>query len=100
MLRRTARTEHPEVAEIVASDHCIARFRQRSPVRDPGIDIVMDALILALEAADVSRVPPSWAVSDRPAALWAATPDLAFPLAKTPQEGRWIAITCLRRERA
>jgi hypothetical protein len=90
--------EHPEVAEIVASDHCIARFRQRSPVRDPGIDVVMDALIIALEAADVSRVPPSWAVSDRHAELWAATPELAFPLAKTPQQGRWIAITCLRRE--
>ena len=99
MLRRIAQTEHPEVMEIVASDHCIARFRQRSPVRDPGIDVVMDALIIALEAADISRVPPSWALSDRAAALWAATPDLAFPLAKTPQEGRWIAITCLRRER-
>jgi hypothetical protein len=98
MLRRTARTDHPEVREIVASDHCVARFRQRSPIHEPGVDPVMDALIEALEAADVSAWAPSWAVSDRPAELWAATADLAFPLARTGEEGRWLAVTCLRRE--
>jgi hypothetical protein len=97
MLRRTARTEHPLAREIVASDHCIARFRQRWPFREPGIDQVMDELIAALEAADVSSWPPGWAVSERRAELWAATADLAVPLVRTPEDGRWLAVTCLRR---
>lgn len=97
-MRRTARSDHPEVREIVPSDHCVIRFRQRVPVREPGGTAVTDALIEALESADVSVWPPAWAVSDRPAELWAATSDLAFPLARTPQDGRWLAVTCLRRE--
>ena len=92
-----ARIEHPEVEEIVPSAHCVHRFRQRSPVRDAGIAAVAPALLAALETADVSRWPPAWAVSDRPAPLWAATADLAFPLAPTPRRGRWLAVTCLRR---
>lgn len=100
MLRRTARTGHPVAREIVPSDHCVVRFRQRSPIREPGSEVVMDALIEALEAADISSWPPAWAVSDTPAELWAATPDLAFPLTRTGEDGRWLAVTCLRRENA
>ena len=47
--------------------------------------------------AHVERWPPAWAVSDRPAELWAATQDLAFPLARTDRPGRWLAVTCLPR---
>jgi len=92
-----ARIEHPEVEEIVPSAHCVQRFCQRSPVRASGLAAVAPALLAALEAADVSAWPPAWAVSDRPAPLWAATAELAFPLAPTPQRGRWLAVTCLRR---
>src|SRR3954465_900911 len=62
----TARTGHPEVAEIVPSAHCVKRFRERMPVRAPGVDEVAAALLGALEDADVSGWPPGWAVSDRP----------------------------------
>jgi hypothetical protein len=41
--------------------------------------------------------PPAWAVSDRPARLWAIAGDLAFPLSPTAEPGRWLAVTCLRR---
>ena len=88
---------HPEVEEIVPTAHALKRFRERYPVRTAGIDAVAAALIEALEQADVSAWPPAWAVSDRPAALWAVTRDLAFPLARTARRGRWTAITCLRR---
>jgi hypothetical protein len=93
----TARTGHPEAAEIVPSAHCVQRFRERMPVRAPGVDEVAEALLAALEDADVSRWPPGWAVTDRPAALWAVSGDLAFPLAPTGVAGRWLAVTCLRR---
>ena len=79
------------------SDHCVLRFRQRFPVRTPGGAPVLEALLDRLEAADVSGWPPAWAVSDRSAELWAVHEDLAFPLARTPREGRWLAVTCLRR---
>lgn len=92
-----ARIEHPEVAEIVPSAHCVQRFRQRSPVRAAGIAAVAASLLAALESADVSGWPPAWAVSDRSAPLWAATADLAFPLAPTDRRDRWLAVTCLRR---
>ena len=97
MLRVVARTEHPEAREIVASDHCIQRFRQRMPIRTPGAAEVHAQLLAALEAADVSGWPPGWAVSDRAAKLWAVHADLAFPLTPTPDPGRWLAVTCLRR---
>jgi hypothetical protein len=92
-----AHTAHPEAREVVPSDHCVHRFRARMPVRAPGIDEVAAALLAALEAADVSAWPPGWAVSDRPAELWAVSGDLAFPLARTATPGRWLAVTCLRR---
>lgn len=90
-------TEHPEAREIVASAHCVQRFRQRMPVREPGGEAVAGALHDTLCQADVSAWPPPWAVSDRPAELWAATADLAFPLARTDRSGRWLAVTCLPR---
>jgi hypothetical protein len=93
----TARTGHPQVAEIVPSAHCVKRFRERMPVRAPGVDEVAAALLRALEDADISGWPPGWAVSDRPAALWAVAGDLAFPLVPTDLPGRWLAVTCLRR---
>lgn len=90
-------TDHPEAREIVPSAHCVQRFRQRMPIREPGAAAVAAALREALEHSHVSAWPPAWAVSDRPAALWAATRDLAFPLAPTPTPGRWLALTCLSR---
>ena len=92
-----AHTEHPEAAEIVPSDHCVQRFRQRMPVRDPGVQEVASALLEALESADVSGWPPGWAMSDRAAELWAVSGDVAFPLARTARPRRWLALTCLRR---
>ena len=92
-----ARTGHPEAPEIVPSAHCVQRFRQRMPIREPGTDVVAAALLATLEEADISRWPPAWAVSDRSAELWAATADLAFPLARTATPGRWLAVTCLPR---
>jgi hypothetical protein len=94
----TARPGHPEVAEIVPSAHCVHRFRERMPIRDPGLDQVAAALLPALEDAEITHWPPAWAVSDRPADWWAIAGDMAFPLARTSQRGRWLAVTCLARE--
>ncbi|MBI5105021.1 MAG: hypothetical protein HZB46_08570 [Solirubrobacterales bacterium] len=93
----TARTNDPAAPEIVPSAHCVKRFRERMPVRAPGTEEVARALLAALEAAHVVAWPPAWAVSDRPAELWAVSDDLAFPLARTGRPGRWLAVTCLRR---
>jgi hypothetical protein len=92
-----ARNESPEAPEIVPSAHCVKRFRERMPVRAPGLEEVAVALLAALEAADVTRWPPGWAVTDKPSPLWAISGDLAFPLAPTGLPGRWLAVTCLRR---
>jgi len=94
-----AHTEHPEAPEIVPSAHCLLRFRERMPVRAPGGAAPAALLLDVLREADVTRWPPGWAVSDRPAELWAITGELAFPLARTPAPGRWLAVTCLRRAR-
>lgn len=95
-----ARLDHPEVAEVVPSAHAVKRFRERYPVREAGLDAVIRDLIGTLEAADVSRWPPAWAVSDRPSELWAVAGDCAFPLARSDRSGRWVAVTCLRRSAA
>ena len=92
-----AHTQDPQAREIVPSAHCVLRFRQRMPVREPGTDEVARALLAALADSDVMHWPPGWAVSDRPAELWAISGDLAFPLARTSRPGRWLAVTCLRR---
>lgn len=94
-----AQTEDPEAPELVPSAHCLLRFRERMPVRTPGGEEPAALLLDALRGADVTRWPPGWAVSDRPAELWAVAHDLAFPLVRTPTPGRWLAVTCLRRNR-
>ena len=94
-MQRVARIDHPEVHEIVASHHCVVRFRQRRPVRERGADVVAEALVAALENADVSRWPPGWAISDRRTDLWAVNRELAFPLERTDRPGRYVATTCL-----
>lgn len=96
----TARIDgHRDVREIVPSAHCVQRFRRRMPIRVAGIAPVAQALLDILEGADVTGWPPGWAVSDRSAALWAVGvgDELAFPLAPSGTDGRWIALTCLRR---
>jgi hypothetical protein len=97
MFTGTAHTGDPQAPEIVPSDHCVARYRERMPIRVPGVDEVVAALLATLEDATITRWPPAWAVSDKPAVLWAITSDLAFPLAPTGTPGRFLAITCLRR---
>lgn len=97
MFLGVAHTEHPEARELVPSAHCLLRFRQRMPVRVPGAATPAALLLEALGEADVNAWPPGWAVSERPAELWATTSELAFPLARTPTPGRWLAVTCLRR---
>jgi hypothetical protein len=97
MLVHTAHTAHPEVREIVPSAHALGRFRRRRPVHAPGTDPVLEELLEVLASADVSRWPPAWAVSDRPATWWAVRDGLAFPLVPAEGPGRWLAVTCLRR---
>ena len=94
-MQRIARIDHPEVHEIVPSHHCVVRFRQRRPVNQRGGEAVAEALIAALEDADVSRWPPGWAVSDRHTDLWAVSGKLAFPLERSERRGRYVATTCL-----
>lgn len=96
-MQRVAQIDHAEVREVVPSHHCVLRFRQRRPVRARGAEAVADALIEALEEADVTRWPPAWAVNDRHTELWAVSGDLAFPLERGGAPGRWVATTCLSR---
>jgi hypothetical protein len=98
-VQRAASIDHEEVREIVPSHHCVLRFRQRRPVAERGTAAVAEALIAVLEEADVSRWPPSWAVSDRETRLWAVNGELAFPLEATDKPGRFLALTCLGRPR-
>ena len=85
--------------EIVPSHHCVVRFRQRRPVSERGAEAVAEALVAALQNADVTRWAPSWTVSDRQTELWAVNGGLAFPLQRTDRPGRWLAVTCLSRQR-
>jgi hypothetical protein len=98
-VQRAAKQHHSEVREIVPTHHCLVRFRQRRPFRELGTDAVMDALIAVLEDADVSRWPPAWAAGERDPGHWAASGELAFPLERTPQPGRYVATTCLSKPR-
>jgi hypothetical protein len=92
-----ATTHSAAAPEIVASAHCVQRFRQRLPLREPGGEVLAEALRETLADAHVERWPPAWAVSDREVELWAYTDELAFPLTRTATAGRWLAITCLPR---
>jgi hypothetical protein len=91
------RPDHPEVLEVVASNHCVQRFRRRMKITAPGLDAVAERLADVLQDADFSRWPPSWVLSDRDTELWALLDDIAFPLSATPYPGRWVATTCLVR---
>lgn len=97
---RVVRSDHPEISEVIASQHCIERFRRRRGIKTPGIDAVADRLEEALQDADFTRWAPSWVSTDRRTAMWALVDDLAFPLTKTGQPGRWLATTCLVRGNA
>jgi hypothetical protein len=95
---RVAREDHPEVYEVIASQHCVERFRKRMGIKTPGIDAVAHELYMALQDADFTRWAPTWLDSPAQSELWALLDDdLAFPLTPTPQQGRWLAKTCLVR---
>jgi hypothetical protein len=93
----TAHTGDPLAPEIVPSDHCVARFRERMPLRAPGLEEAFAGVLEVLADATIMKWPPAWATTDRPPPLWAISGDLAFPLARTSTPGRWLAVTCLKR---
>jgi hypothetical protein len=96
---RVFRPDHPEVSEIIASEHCVLRFRKRRRIRAAGLDVLSDALHEAFEEADLTRWAPTWVDTDRRTEMWALLGDLAFPLAPSGEPGVWLATTCLVRER-
>jgi hypothetical protein len=96
---RVERPDHPEVSEVIASEHCILRFRKRRRIRTAGLDVVSEALRQAFEEADLTRWAPSWVDSNKQTSMWALVDDLAFPLTPTDAPGSWLATTCLVRER-
>jgi hypothetical protein len=96
---RVFRPDHPEVSEVIASDHCVLRFRKRRRIRTAGLDAVSDALQQAFEDADLTRWAPTWVNTDRQTQMWALIDDLAFPLTPAGPPGSWLATTCLVRDR-
>jgi hypothetical protein len=94
---RVLRFDHPEVTEVIASEHCILRFRKRRRIRDAGLEVVSDALHEAFEEADITRWAPTWVDTDRRTQMWALLDDIAFPLAPAGAPGSWLATTCLVR---
>jgi hypothetical protein len=96
---RVVRPDHPEVSEVIASDHCILRFRKRRRIRTAGLDAVSDALHQAFADADLTRWAPTWIDTDRETQMWALVDDLAFPLTPAGSPGSWLATTCLVHER-
>jgi hypothetical protein len=97
---RVVRPDQPEVCEVIASEHCVLRFRKRGRIREAGLDAVTEALEHAFEEADFTRWAPAWVNTDRQTQMWALVEDLAFPLTPTGAPGSWLATTCLVRERA
>jgi len=85
---------------VIASDHCVLRFRKRRGIRTPGLDAVEEALRQAFEEADLTRWAPTWVDTDRRTLMWALVDDLAFPLTPAGEPGSWVATTCLVRPRA
>jgi hypothetical protein len=94
---RVARPDHPEVCEVIASEHCLLRFRKRRGIRTPGRDAVGEALQQAFEDADLTRWAPTWVDTNRQTPMWALLDDLAFPLTPAGEPGSWLATTCLVR---
>ena len=93
------REDHPEVKTVIASEHCVQRFRKRRRIRVPGIQAVAEELREAFEQADLTRWAPPWVVSAHDTQMWALLDDLAFPLVAAGQDGEWLATTCLVRGR-
>jgi len=91
--------DHPEVREVIASEHCVHRFRKRMRIRTPGAEAVERELQRAFEKADITHWAPAWVASDHPTQLWALVDDIAFPLVPAGQPGGWLAATCLVRGR-
>lgn len=96
---RVVRPDHPEVEEVIASEHCVLRFRKRRRIRTAGFAAVEEALREAFEEADLTRWAPTWVDSDRETAMWALLDDVAFPLTPAGPPGSWLATTCLVRPR-
>jgi hypothetical protein len=96
---RVFRDDHPEVTEVIASEHCVLRFRKRRRIREAGLQAVSTALQEAFEDADLTRWAPNWVDSDRRAQMWALLDDVAFPLTPAGPPGSWLATTCLVRPR-
>jgi hypothetical protein len=94
---RVVRPDHPEVCEVIASEHCVLRFRKRGRIRTPGLDAVGKALQHTFAEADITRWAPSWVDTDRQTEIWALHEDLAFPLTPAGEPGSWLATTCLVR---
>jgi hypothetical protein len=99
VLIRVSREDHPEVREVIASTHCVQRFRKRMRIRTPGADAVAIELQRAFEEADLTNWTPAWVLTDRHTQLWALIDDIAFPLVPAEQPGGWLAATCLVRGR-
>ncbi len=95
---RVVRPDHPEISEVIASEHCVLRFRKRGRIRTPGLDAVGEALEHAFEEADFTRWAPPWVDTNRQTQMWALLDDLAFPLTPTGAPGSWLATTCLVRD--
>jgi hypothetical protein len=93
------RPDHPEVSEVIASDHCIVRFRKRRRIRTPGGEAVGEALREVFEEADLTRWAPTWVDTNKETPMWALLDDLAFPLMPAGAPGSWLATTCLVRSR-
>lgn len=94
---RVFRYDHPEVTEVIASEHCVLRFRKRRRIRDAGLEAVSTALHEAFEEADFTHWAPTWVDTDKRTEMWALLDDIAFPLAPAGPPGSWLATTCLVR---
>jgi hypothetical protein len=95
---RVLRPDHPDVSEVIASEHCVLRFRKRRRILAGGLSAVSDALHLVFEEAELTRWAPTWVDSDRQTEMWALYEDLAFPLTPAGAPGSWLATTCLVRD--
>jgi hypothetical protein len=93
------REDHPEVRTVIASEHCVHRFRWRRRIRTPGVQAVASELSRAFEEAEITSWAPSWVVSNHDTQLWAVVEDMAFPLVAARGQGEWLATTCLVRGR-
>lgn len=86
--------DHPEVAVIQPTWHCLKRFRERAGA-EPGVDAAITALTEALLLAEITTQIPKGIHSNRqPFALWAVHGALAFPLVEDTALV-WVAPTCL-----